>query len=1639
MKHTVIMKKTLSLILTFCMLLGLMPGLSLSASAVGDVYPIYVITQDATNHYSVNKETSEAGGFSVFTGTKAIGGAYYSSLLDASADISSDVGTGSATVYFGSIGSTDQNATVTMDTNIAINFSRGGTYTIKGSLSGSTSGISVLAATDSTSLIIEGATLSCAGILNEGSGTVTVNSGIIAGGTWNGIANQGSGSLIINGGKISSGSNFAIANSGDGKITISGDEWDDSSKTGTLVQGGAWGVLQTSGTLQIDGGTIIGSGYAGATDSGNCALFVNGSACQTYINGGTIKKTGTSGYGIGLNTAKNLHLSGTPSISGPTADIYTSKPIYASNDTASYTGKALTIDYSPAADDPIVPGTTVVVTYVTEGVNDTKFTLVNDGYYLALNDIDLIISTSTTPADNTVYPVYVITQDEGTSTYHYYVKKETSKAGGFAAFTGTGAVGLAYYSSPSLALADISSDVAAGSATVYFGSTSSTDQIVTGAMNISDTNGILGDFSGGGTYTIKGSMSTTNEELKVTNATSLIIDGVTSSGVIFANDGSGTITVNSGIIANTMIAAIANDGSGNLIINGGKITAATASAIAVGGSGKTTISGNEWDETSKTGTLVQGARGVGQTGGTLQIDGGTIIGTGNTGTGGPGNCAVWVNGTTSLTYINGGTIKNTATGGYGIRLDSAENLHLSGTPSISGPTAGIYTSKPIYASNNTASYTGNALTIDYSPAANDPIVPGTTVVVSNVTKGTNDTKFTLVNDGYSLALSGTNLIINAGTTPADSTVYPVYVITQDEGTSTYHYYVKKETSKAGGFAAFTGTNAYGNAYYSALHYALSDICSDVGTGSATVYFGCTGSTNQNVTGAMIIGNEAGNFSGGGTYTIMGRLSGTSCRLTATGATSLIIDGATISGVFIENEGSGTITVNSGTLTNDDFNAIANEGSGSLIINGGKITSGCDVVVNSGSGNLTISGDEWDDSSQTGTLVQGPWGVVQAGGTLQIDGGTIIGSGYASATLIPTTNALYVQGSTSLTYISGGTIKNTATSGYGIQLTTAKNLHLSGTPSISGPTADIYTSKPIYASNGTASYTGKALTIDYSPAADDPIVPGTTVVVSNVTKGTNDTKFTLVNDGYSLALSGTNLIINAGSTPADNTVYPYYCITKNASSGYDVHKRTESGKPFSAVSTGVALDDAISAITTEVGSGAATLAFGNTFDETSGTVSGTLNIGSGGIDLGSEGSYTVTGSLSGTGLSNTLISISGASMTVAGASLSSEGVTINKSVSGNVTVSSGSVESSKLYALLSNGGPATISGGTVSSGSGICAVYDHGSDTVTVSGGTVSCPGGFGISSKGTVKVTGGNISGESAVSAMTAVISGGTLTGNESPALVCAGAGSTITGGTLTSANPTTTFVLTDGYFPGTVLVTDLGNTAGKNADLTISGGVISNTASGGYAVCCCDYTAVKNDAGTTAKLYLSGTPSLSGSVSLATNTAVYAASGSGASYTGAILPLYYNGSITPGTTVAVANVTSGTNDKLFSLTNDGLGLFRNDTNLIIGTAPAAPTGQSGIAPTSKTGTDGAISGTTVSMEYKLASSSGGYTACTDGSTTVGAAGDYLVRYAVTGTSAASKASTVTVPAYSTYSVTGIVKDSSGSFVSGALVKIMQG
>ena len=78
----------------------------------------------------------------------------------------------------------------------------------------------------------------------------------------------------------------------------------------------------------------------------------------------------------------------------------------------------------------------------------------------------------------------------------------------------------------------------------------------------------------------------------------------------------------------------------------------------------------------------------------------------------------------------------------------------------------------------------------------------------------------------------------------------------------------------------------------------------------------------------------------------------------------------------------------------------------------------------------------------------------------------------------------------------------------------------------------------------------------------------------------------------------------------------------------------------------------------------------------------------------------------------------------------------------------------------------------------------------------------------------------------------------------------------------------------------------------------------------------------------------------------------------------------------------------------------------------AAPTGLSGVAPTTENGSDGQITGTSTDMEYSASSAFSSASDCSANATTGLSAGTYYVRYKQTATTEAGAAVAVTVPAY---------------------------
>ncbi|MEN6351581.1 MAG: S-layer homology domain-containing protein [Syntrophomonas sp.] len=320
-----------------------------------------------------------------------------------------------------------------------------------------------------------------------------------------------------------------------------------------------------------------------------------------------------------------------------------------------------------------------------------------------------------------------------------------------------------------------------------------------------------------------------------------------------------------------------------------------------------------------------------------------------------------------------------------------------------------------------------------------------------------------------------------------------------------------------------------------------------------------------------------------------------------------------------------------------------------------------------------------------------------------------------------------------------------------------------------------------------------------------------------------------------------------------------------------------------------------------------------------------------------------------------------------------GIVIYNSDSGTIEISGGTLQAAGNRQVIFNAGSGTIqiSGGTLENTGSSDTITNNGNGSITVSGGkvysagknailnqkgTVSVSGSEWIeadgtgtlvktdsltepdivsTSEGSVVISGGTVSAKvNTICANSVVsISGGKIEAENGAALYLYGSTSYISGGTIISANTTeaNAGALESSLYPGTIWLSDYYS---ADAKLYISGGTITNTAAGYPAIF--NYRCSCWDTPYSSNIYLSGSPSISGTADIWTNSTIYASNGTDP-YTGDVLAFEYDsGSITSGTTAAVGNVTSGVNDGLFSIANTGYHLTLNGSNLIINVGTAA-------------------------------------------------------------------------------------------------------
>ncbi len=190
------MKRLLSIALALCMVFSL----SFTCTAGADVGPDYVITKGPTT------ETDDYYVYSSADSSTPI--STYSSITAAMSAVTTEVVSGSTTLFFGLTGSSTSGVTGTLVLGIDeyVNLGSAGTYTLKGGLSGSSENCTLYM--NGASVIVDGATLA--------------NTRTVVGDVATTIYNAGSGSITVQSGMVTSSSGSAIWNNSTGKVTVTG-------------------------------------------------------------------------------------------------------------------------------------------------------------------------------------------------------------------------------------------------------------------------------------------------------------------------------------------------------------------------------------------------------------------------------------------------------------------------------------------------------------------------------------------------------------------------------------------------------------------------------------------------------------------------------------------------------------------------------------------------------------------------------------------------------------------------------------------------------------------------------------------------------------------------------------------------------------------------------------------------------------------------------------------------------------------------------------------------------------------------------------------------------------------------------------------------------------------------------------------------------------------------------------------------------------------------------------------------------------------------------------------------------------------------------------------------------------------------
>jgi hypothetical protein len=505
----------------------------------------------------------------------------------------------------------------------------------------------------------------------SGSETVIANTGNNAGNAKT-IFNNGAGSITITGGTVSAAIGEAIHNAVDGTITVNG---------GTV----------TSGNNAIDGGTIVlvnsgeeteprliitGGTVRNTDSSANSRAVRNLSTGAVHILGGTVSTVSNSAFTIFSSHGTSpgaLVLGGDPDLIGGGIRV-AQGTLYASD------GSGGTNNPQPA----FAPAASrrYVLSYTS--YDPLPYLVVNGGGAYAGN-FELVGTLAAPAADDSGNIVARLCGDGyhvpgcdalGEKSYNYVITGDT--AGGFIANQGCQAIGS--QGAIQEVINAIKADAGTNDVRIQFGPGSTLD--VGGAQLVFTNSG--GNW---GHITFAGSITGSNNEADAANQGTIRLEGpfitVNGNEIVIANtgatannakaifnNGSGSISIESGTVQCDLGQAIHNAAGGNVSVTGGTVAATTGRAIHNAGGGTISVSSGTVSATSSgnVGRAVYNAAdgNVIVTGGTVSASNGMAIENAGAGKVTISDNAFIDSGNSTAT---GGTILISGTAAAGLRLE----------------------------------------------------------------------------------------------------------------------------------------------------------------------------------------------------------------------------------------------------------------------------------------------------------------------------------------------------------------------------------------------------------------------------------------------------------------------------------------------------------------------------------------------------------------------------------------------------------------------------------------------------------------------------------------------------------------------------------------------------------------------------------------------------------------------------------------------------------------------------------------------------------------------------------------------------------------------------------------------------------